>query len=141
MGKIKKQDEAKVESVLLIDEDQIDNFINERMIVAANFAKNVIVKNSAQKALDYLRETIEKNGILPELIFLDLHMPVMDGFAFLEALEKERNILDKILPRTKIIVLSSSISPTDIDRASENPNVYKYLNKPLTEKYLNAINI
>jgi CheY-like chemotaxis protein len=127
----------KFDLVLLIDDNDIDNFINERMITTSGFGKTVIVKNSAQGALDYLKQVSEKGEPLPRIIFLDLNMPVMDGFAFLKEYE---DFGDNVKGYCKIIVLSSSISPEDINRASTNPYVVKFLNKPLSEKYLAAVN-
>jgi CheY-like chemotaxis protein len=127
----------KYNNILLIDDNEIDNFINERIIATSYFAKNIIVKKSAQDALEFLKETDNEKD-LPEIIFLDLNMPVMDGFGFLEEFDK---LDEKIKKQSKVIVLSSSISPDDIDRASTNPYVFKYLNKPLSDKYLDAINI
>ena len=127
----------KFDLVLLVDDNDIDNFINERMITTSGFSKNVMVKNSAQGALDYLAAVSAQGTPLPTVIFLDLNMPVMDGFAFLEAYE---SLNDTVKSLCKIIVLSSSISPEDINRASTNPRVVKFLNKPLGEKYLSAVN-
>ena len=127
----------KFDLVLLVDDNDIDNFINERMITTSGFGKTVIVKNSAQGALDYLKSLEEKGSPLPKIIFLDLNMPVMDGFAFLEQYE---NFSDSLKSHCKVIVLSSSISPEDINRASVNPHVVKFVNKPLSEKYLAVIN-
>ena len=127
----------KFDRVLLIDDNDIDNFINERMITTNFFSNRVIVKNSGESALNYLRENAEIDNNLPQVIFLDLNMPVMDGFAFLSEYE---NLSVKVKNNCKVIVLSSSISPEDINRASTNPLVVKYVNKPLNEKYLAAIN-
>lgn len=132
---------TKYKKVLLIDENEIDNFINERMITSCNFAEEVIVKDSGPSALEYLRGILSSKGDSPEIIFLDLNMPVMDGFAFLEEFDKVVKEYGSIKDDCKIIVLSSSISPVDIDKASTNPYVYKYVNKPLSEKYLTAINL
>ncbi len=129
--------DTKFDRVLLIDDNDIDNFINERMITTSNFSKQVIVKNSAESALDHLRRNSDSTETLPQVIFLDLNMPVMDGFGFLEEYEKMN---DTIKQFCKIIVLSSSISAEDINRASTNQYVVKYLNKPLGEKYLQAVN-
>ena len=126
----------KFDRVLLIDDNDIDNFINERMITTNHFSKAVTVKNSGEAALQFLRDNTDKD-ILPEVIFLDLNMPVMDGFAFLIEFEK---LPDPVKNNCKVIVLSSSISPEDINRASTNPFVVKYVNKPLNERYLEAIN-
>jgi CheY-like chemotaxis protein len=127
----------KFDLVLLVDDNDIDNFINERMITTSGFGKTVVVKNSAQGALEYLRSVSDKGETLPKVIFLDLNMPVMDGFAFLKEYE---GMSDALKNYCKIIVLSSSISPEDINRASTNPYVQKFLNKPLSEKYLSAVN-
>jgi response regulator RpfG family c-di-GMP phosphodiesterase len=128
----------KFERVLLIDDNDIDNFINERMITTNYFGKKVVVKNSGDAALKYLKENENNAETLPHIIFLDLNMPVMDGFAFLSEFEKLSETVRKMC---KVIVLSSSISPEDINRASTNPFVIKYVNKPLNEKYLGAIEL
>ncbi|HNQ61072.1 MAG TPA: response regulator [Bacteroidia bacterium] len=130
-------DSFKFERVLLIDDNDIDNFINERMITTNLFSRQVIIKNSAEAALKFLMENDGNEAVMPQLIFLDLNMPVMDGFGFLAEFEK---LSDAIKNNAKVIVLSSSISPEDINRASTNPFVVKYVNKPLNEKYLEAIN-
>jgi CheY-like chemotaxis protein len=123
--------------VLLVDDNDIDNFINERIITSSFFSEKVEVKTSAQAALDFLKANASNAEILPQVIFLDLNMPVMDGFAFLGEYAK---LPESVTKSCKIIVLSSSISPDDINKASTNALVKKYLNKPLAEKYLEAIN-
>ncbi len=130
-----KLTQARYRKVLLIDDNEIDNFINERMITSSLFALEVIVKNSADLALDYLSKLTAQEDY-PEIIFLDLNMPIKNGFAFLAEFE---NLSQELKSFCKIVVLSSSISPDDINKASTNLHVFKYVNKPLSEKYLEAI--
>ena len=133
----KEEQPFRFKRVLLIDDNDIDNFINERMITTSNFAQTVVVKSTADAGIDYLKKHIDEVGLLPEIIFLDLNMPGTDGFGFLVEYEK---LPDPLKKSCRVIVLSSSISPEDINRASTNPYVMKYINKPLSDKYLSAIN-
>ncbi len=133
-----QKNSARYKNALLIDDNEIDNFINERMITSSGFAEKVIVKNSADNALQFLKEHQNDANTLPEIIFLDLNMPVKDGFVFLNDFEA---LSDTAKNKCKIVVLSSSISPEDINKASTNPYVIKYVNKPLSEKYLEAIKL
>lgn len=129
---------AAYKSVMLVDDNEIDNMINEKIIEATNFAENILKFQTAQEALDFLNSHQENESELPEIVFLDINMPIMDGFQFLEDFEK---FSDTVRDKCKIIMLSSSISPYDIDRAASSRFVKKYLNKPLKPRYLEAITV
>lgn len=127
---------ATYKRVMLIDDNEIDNIINEKIIEASNFADSILVFQTGQEALAYLQEHQDVEEELPEIVFLDINMPIMDGFQFLDDFEKFSNLVRE---KCKIIMLSSSISPKDIDRAASSRYVKKYLNKPLNSRYLDAI--
>ncbi len=129
---------AAYKSVMLVDDNEIDNIINEKIIEANAFADQILVFQTGQDALDYLRDHQDDIETLPEIVFLDINMPIMDGFQFLTDFEQ---FSDKVREKCKIIMLSSSISPKDIDRAASSRFVKKYLNKPLNARYLEAITV
>lgn len=128
-----------VKNLLLIDDSDIDNMVNRKMVEKSQFAGNITVKKSARAGLEYLNDTLASNPAqLPELIFLDIRMPDMDGFGFLEAFQ----FLDMAIKQhCKIAMLSSSIDADDYRRAIENPFVVKFVNKPLTVKVLQEIKL
>ncbi len=127
---------VKYETVLLIDDNNLDNFVNQKLIATSKFAKKVIVHQSALLTLEFFHKA--KIEELPDLIFLDIMMPIMDGFAFLEEFE---NMPPHVHQKCKIIMLSTSESFKDLNRANKNRFVYKFLNKPLSEAVLKAINV
>lgn len=129
---------AAYRSVMLVDDNEIDNIINEKIIEANAFAEQILVFQTGQDALEYLREHQGDVESLPEIVFLDINMPIMDGFQFLTDFEE---FADEVRNKCKIIMLSSSISPKDIDRAASSRYVKKYLNKPLNARYLEAITV
>jgi CheY-like chemotaxis protein len=91
---------------------------------------------TAKETLEFLKNA--KSDDLPEIIFLDIIMPGMDGFQFLEEFEK---LGDGIVKQSKVVLLSTSDSFKDLNRANKNKLVRKFLNKPLTNEMLLAINI
>jgi CheY-like chemotaxis protein len=126
----------KYDSVMLIDDNTIDTFINRKLIENNGFSANVSSYNDAREALDFLKQASQQEW--PDLIFLDIMMPEMDGFAFLEAFERlDRGQKDRI----KIVMLSTSESFKDLNRANKNVLVRKFLNKPLSPEMLKAISV
>ena len=116
---------------LLIDDNYIDNFVTSRLLENSKFADSVIVRQSSAEAIEALRDGI----ITPDVIFLDLRMPVMDGFEFLQEYDK----LDIEKNGVKIFMLSSSLDPTDLRRSLSNKYVTQFLHKPLTKKILEEL--
>ena len=130
--------EKKIDLVMLVDDNDTDNFISKRIIEITKFAEEVEVKNSGKKALDYLRENENNEERLPDLIFLDINMPIVDGFVFLYEFEKFNNLIKN---KCKVIILSSSDNKRDIDKIVNNDHVIRFITKPLTESALSEIKL
>lgn len=130
----------KLEKVLLIDDSDIDNMVNKRVIEKAGLSSDIVVKNSAELAYNYLKElTVDAQEQIPDVIFLDIRMPEIDGFGFLEMFDSLPEIIHM---QTKIVMLSSSIDAEDYKKAMDNRFVKQFLNKPLQkESVINLVNV
>lgn len=127
-----------IDLVMLVDDNDTDNFISKRIIEITRFANRVEVKSSGKAALDYLRDNQQVAENLPNLIFLDINMPIVDGFVFLYEFEKFNEMVRN---RCKVIILSSSDNKRDIDKIVNNNHVIKFITKPLTEVALDEIRL
>ena len=116
---------------MLIDDNYIDNFVTRKILEVSNFAETIIVVRSATEAIESLR-----NGtVTPDVIFLDIRMPLMSGFEFLEAYDKLN--IDK--KNIKIFMLSSSLDPLDIRKSLDNKYITRFIHKPLTQKAIEEL--
>jgi CheY-like chemotaxis protein len=128
--------------VMIIDDTYVDRYIAERNLIKYEFAEEIIVKESAIDALTYLKAIGEDESLVPELIFLDIRMPDIDGFGFLKEYEK---LPEVIKSHCIIMMLSTSLNPEDHNLASSSPFVKEFINKPLDrakiEGLKNSMNI
>ncbi|HEY9258501.1 response regulator [Chitinophaga sp.] len=122
-----------INTIFIVDDDPIHQQIAKIMIERQAITSNIRVFSDAQDVLDYLRENAGDTNALPDLILLDLNMPVMDGWEFLE----EYASFCKQLPKSiRIFVLTSSIDEKDRERVSAYDFVTGYLTKPLSKEII-----
>ncbi|MCW3078335.1 MAG: response regulator [Bacteroidetes bacterium] len=135
-----KEPKCKYKCAMLIDDNSLDNFINEKTLEANYFAKVIYTNTSATSALEFLKNISaadkNPNGIFPEVVFIDLNMPLLDGFQFIEQYKS------KIEPSSKtprLVILTSSVSVKDQHRAAALGKEIIFLHKPLTSSMLQSI--
>jgi CheY-like chemotaxis protein len=126
----------KVALVMLVDDNETDNFISEKIIEMSGFADKVTAMDSGTSALEYLESNVNNPENVPNIIFLDINMPFVDGFVFLFEFEK---FPKSIKEKCKIVILSSSDNKRDIDRIVDNPYVINYIVKPLSPEALQKV--
>jgi CheY-like chemotaxis protein len=135
-----KKPTPKYTAAMLIDDNEIDNFISQKMIEECNFAEHIYINTNATSALEFLKnlERLDEKGkaLFPDIIFLDLNMPIIDGYQFINEFEK---LSKSLISKTKIIILTTSVSPEEVEKCKTYPRIVKFVNKPLSEQILNAL--
>lgn len=114
---------AHINKILLVDDDNVTNILHKRVIERSNCVENVLVATDGVDALEILENHVANDEPLPELIFLDINMPRMDGFEFLEQYQARGLGNDK---NKIVIMLSTSLLESDHERAAADPNVHSF---------------
>jgi CheY-like chemotaxis protein len=118
----------KHKKVMVVDDNEIDLYIAEKLMETSGFAEKVICVHSAKEALAYLDSQKASPEELPHFIFLDINMPEMSGFGFLHEYKK---LAENIRKKCIIMMLTTSLDEDDRVLAENNEFVQKFLNKPL----------
>ena len=125
--------------VMCIDDDSMVQMLSEIIFTDHEFCKEVVKAPDGYTALQYFTEQSKlesQDQQIPKLVFLDISMPISDGWDFLDKYSKD---FPSMQPQTKIIVLSSAIHPEEVEMANAHPLVYKYISKPLEPKHIIAL--
>lgn len=126
----------KLNSILLVDDDEATNFIHKLIIEKMGCAEKVVITQNGSEALAYLKSKVNGSTPQPDIIFLDINMPGMNGWDFLEEYQK----LDTANQgKVVLVMLTTSLNPDDMSRAEQIPVVNGFKNKPLTPVLLNEI--
>ncbi len=126
-----------IQKVLCIDDDPISVMLCRKVISRCMFAEKTDAANNGENALQYLEVILETEGsIYPEIILLDLNMPIMNGWEFLE--NYERDFASRYCD-TKIVILSSTIDPEDVKKSLQFSTVLTFISKPITVDSLKEI--
>ena len=126
----------KLGCILLIEDDDTINFYNQFLIENLNLAEEIVVAKNGKEGIDYLEKAGKGHATSPDLILLDINMPVMNGFEFIEEYEQlPEDWKSKIL----VVMLTTSLHEDDMNRAKQHPVIAEYFFKPLLEQRLGEL--
>ena len=126
---------------MVIDDDEPTNFLSNMIIEEAACTRHIQIEDSVAKAISYLRNSAKpgcgnNDQPVPDLIFLDINMPAMNGWEFLEKFERLKNKLKKNI---ELYVMTSSVRESDKERSTRYACVSSFISKPLSKQMLNSI--
>jgi len=127
-----------LDQILCVDDDPITLMLCKKVIIKSSFSNEIITSQNGEEALSYfntIKNTDNKNKRIPhpQLIFLDLNMPVMGGWEFLDHFNSQEFAEFSTI---KVIVLSSTIDPEDLEKSKQYPMVVDFLSKPISQSML-----
>ena len=121
---------------LLIDDDEVITMIHPAIIRRVDKDCHIDISKQSYEALDFLNKQLAEGNNPPDFIFLDINMPMMSGFQFLDKLSDQ---LIEFLQNSQVVMLSSSVDPRDIEKAKKYPIVKDFISKPLSIDYISNI--
>jgi CheY-like chemotaxis protein len=121
---------------LLIDDDEVITMIHPAIIRRVDKDCQIDISKQSYEALDFLNKQLAEGNNPPDFIFLDINMPMMNGFQFLDKLSDQ---LIEFLRNSQVVMLSSSVDPRDIEKAKHYPIVKDFISKPLSIDYISNI--
>ncbi|MEQ8217665.1 MAG: response regulator [Arenibacter sp.] len=123
-------------NVCIVDDDDIYQFTMVKTLKSLKLTDSIMVFSDGEEALDFMLDNLHNDKELPDVIFLDIDMPIMDGFQFMEEYIKIKPDLGK---KITIYMVSSSVDPVDIERAKKISDITDYMVKPVTHDQLKHI--
>lgn len=126
----------KLKSILLIDDDEPTNFINKKRIKQAEVCENILVQDDGESAIELLNKLEKEGQSLPELIFLDINMPGMNGWEFLEEF---KNLSSVTKENIVVVMLTTSLNVDDRKKAEAIEEISDFINKPFLIDQLHNI--
>jgi CheY-like chemotaxis protein len=123
--------------VMVVDDNEVDRFVAQHVIKLYSLSQDVVCVESARDALEHLMSVEDTPDELPEIIFLDINMPEMSGFDFLNEYEK---LSENIKKNCIIMMLTTSLNENDRQMAENNKYVLNFLNKPLNKEKIDNFN-
>ncbi|MBU3681820.1 MAG: response regulator [Flavobacterium sp.] len=123
--------------LLCIDDDPITIMLSKMVMTRAAYANEIVTAQNGEEALAYLDRLMNENSPIPDLIFLDLNMPIMGGWEFLDAFSEEK--YRGYFAKSKVVVLSSTIDPRDIEKSKSYEMVLDFMSKPISKELLELV--
>ena len=123
-----------LKSILLVDDNEIDTFFHRSVLEKMGVVEHIAEAYDGQEALDYLQEAQQKDQ-MPEIIFLDINMPIMDGWEFLEKFKQAGYDNKSVV----VMMLTTSLNPDDAERAARMQELSGFITKPLKEEEMEQI--
>lgn len=124
-----------ITNICIIDDDRIYQSLTKKMLLKINADVEINQFRNGLEAFEFFTAELEKNNKLPQIILLDINMPTMDGWEFLEEIENLKINLNEI----DIYVVSSSIAIQDVEKAKSNPHIISYITKPIKPELLSKL--
>lgn len=124
-----------LKSITLVDDEEITNFVNKILLEKMHVCDKIITYNEASKALKELISNLNDGADLPEIMFVDINMPEMNGWEFVDLFCSNEGLKHRI----KVYLLSSSQNEDDVKRANEDDCIKGFIGKPLTEEKVRQV--
>ncbi|MEQ6118702.1 response regulator [Reichenbachiella sp. MALMAid0571] len=127
---------SRLYKIAVIDDDEVFQLIIKKQLEMRNFSCEILRFSNGQESINFLKDNIQYSEKLPQLIMLDVNMPIKDGWEFLE---EYKHLPFDTKKSIMLYMVTSSVIQTDIDRAAKNEDIHSFISKPITNQNLDEI--